>query len=292
MKYTVRPYQEEDIEFVQEYDFLHSMEIQYRDDYDKTLIFTVLEQDGEICAVADISCHKSWQDERKQVPHYMKFYICARSDDSELYQISIDYAWMLLEKRMKEHEGSPCGLLVYCRMGNLEEIQKYLEAGFSFDETVPVLRYHMQNPGTANLPAPYQIEELPKKRANIKRYIDAYALANEGVADNLEEYCFRSNDDSFASYYVTDGQDILAGISLWDMEESGVTGNLFVHPSYRRKSFGDALLKTALERIRIRGYDLATTSLVGADNDAMQLYLSFGYELESFIVQMVKMTVA
>jgi len=292
MKYTVRDYQSDDIWFMQENDFLHSMEIQYRKDYDTELIFTILDEAQEICAIADLSYHKSWFDKRAGAPHYLKFYICNSVQDSELYQIAIDFAWMILERKMTVHQGSPCGLMVTCRMGNLEEMQKYLEAGFAFGETEPVLRYHMQNPEKINLPEPYRIEELPKNRTEIERYIAATAMAKEGVPDSMEEYIFHCSDDSFISYYITDGEDILAGISLCDMEESGVTDNLFILPQYRRRSFGDALLKTALECIRQRGYDVAMTSLSGLDEEGMQLYLSFGYELESFFVQMIKMTVA
>lgn len=292
MKYTVREYQNDDMEFLQENDFLHCMEVQCREESQRDMIFTILDDEQNICAIADLSYHKSWFDKRVGASHFLKFYICSITEDSELYQIAIDFGWMLLEQKMEVHHGSPCGLLVTCRMGNLEEMQKYLEAGFSFGETEPVLRYYMQNPGRVNLPEPYVIEELPKRKADIERYIAATALAKEGVPDSIEEYRFHSNDDSFTSYYVTDGQEILGGISLWDMEESGVTGDLFVLPKYRRKSFGDALLKTALERIQTRGYDVAMTSLSGQDEEGMQLYLSFGYELESFCVQMIKMTVA
>lgn len=292
MKYTVREYRMEDMDFLQENDFLHSMEIQYRDEVQRDMIFTILDEAQDICGIGDLSYHKSWFDKRAGATHLLKFYLCSVTQDSELYQIAIDYAWTLLERKMTVHQGSPCGLLVTCRMGNLEEMQKYLEAGFSFGETEPMLRYQMQKPGRANLPEPYVIEELPKKRAAIERYIAATALAKEGVPDNIDEYLFHSNDDSFKSFYVTDGKDILAGISLWDTEESGVTGDLFVLPRYRRKSFGDALLKTALECIRSRGYELAMTALSGQDEEGMQLYLSFGYELESFCVQMLKMTVA
>lgn len=292
MKYTVRDYQENDIEFLQENDFLHSMEIQYREDYDPDMIFTILDDAGEICGIGDLSYHKTWFDERPGAPRFLKFYICAAVQDSELYQIAIDFAWMLLERKMQVHRGNPCGLMVTCRMGNLEEMQKYLEAGFSFGETEPVLRYQIQNPGRANLPEPYRIEELQKKKSEIERYIAATAKAKEGVADSKEEYLFHSNDDSFTSYYITDGQDILAGINVRDMDENGVTDNLFVLPEYRRKSFGDALLKKALEYMQERGYDLAMTTLSGLDEEGMQLYLSFGYELESFFVQMTKMTVA
>lgn len=292
MKYTVRDYQDDDIEFLQENDFLHSMEIQCREDIDPDMIFTILDDAKEICGIADLSYDKSWFDKRAGASHFLKFYICTVTQDSELYQIAIDFAWMLLERKMQVHQGSPCGLMVTCRMGNLEEMQKYLEAGFAFGETQPVLRYHMQNPGKANLPAPYRIEELQKKKSEIGRYIAATALAKEGVPDSMEEYLFRSNDDSFISYYVTDGQNILAGINVCDMDDNGVTENLFVLPQYRRKSFGDALLKKALECMQDRGYDMAMTSLSGLDEEGMQLYLSFGYELESFFVQMTKMTVA
>lgn len=292
MRYTVRNYQEDDIEFLQENDFLHSMEIQCRGDDEPDMIFTIVDEREDICAVADLSYHKTWFDKRAGAPHYLKFYICSVAQDSELYQIAIDFAWMILEQKMEVHKGSPCGLLVTCRMGNLEEMQKYLEAGFAFGETQPVLRHRVEKPGKVNLPEPYRIEELSKKRADIERYIAATALAKEGVPDSIEEYLFHRNDDSFESYYITDGKDILAGISLWDMDENGMTGNLFVLPQYRRKNFGDALLKTALERIYVRGYDMAMTSLNGFDEEGMQLYLSFGYELESFFVQMIKMTVA
>jgi len=292
MKYTVRDYQDDDIEFLQENDFLHSMEIQCREDIDPDMIFTVLDENQEICGIADLSYDKSWFDRHAGASHFLKFYICTVTQDSELYQIAIDFAWMLLERKMQVHQGNPCGLLVTCRMGNLEEMQKYLEAGFAFGETEPVLRYHMQNPGKANLPAPYRIEELPKKKSEIERYIAATALAKEGVPDSIEEYLFHSNDDSFISYYVTDGRDILAGINVCDMDENGMTDNLFVLPKYRRKSFGDALLKKALEYMQNRGYDMAMTALSGLDEEGMQLYLSFGYELESFFVQMTKMTVA
>lgn len=292
MKYTVRDYQGDDIEFLQENDFLHSMEIQCREDSDSDMIFTILDETQEICAIGDLSYHKSWFDKRPGAPRFLKFYICAAIQDSELYQIAIDFAWMMLERKMEVHRGNPCGLMVICRMGNLEEMQKYLEAGFAFGETEPVLRYQIQNPGKANLPEPYRIEELQKKRSEIERYIAATAKAKEGVPDNMEEYLFHSNDDSFISYYITDGNDILAGINVCDMDDNGATYNLFVLPEYRRKSFGDALLKRALEYMQERGYDLATTSLSGLDEEGMQLYLSFGYELESFFVQMTKMTVA
>lgn len=292
MKYTVRDYQENDIEFLQENDFLHSMEIQCREEDDSDMIFTILDEAQEICGIGDLSYHKTWFDKRPGAPRFLKFYICVAVQDSELYQIAIDFAWMLLERKMKVHQGNPCGLMVTCRMGNLEEMQKYLEAGFAFGETEPVLRYQIQNPGKANLPAPYRIEELKKKRSEIERYIAATAQAKEGVPDSMEEYLFHCTDDSFTSYYITDGQEILAGINVRDMDDNGVTDNLFVLPEYRRKSFGDALLKKSLECMQNRGYDLAMTTLSGLAEEEMQLYLSFGYELDSFYVQLTKMTVA
>ena len=55
MKYTVRDYQGDDIEFLQENDFLHSMEIQCREDSDSDMIFTILDETQEICAIGDLS---------------------------------------------------------------------------------------------------------------------------------------------------------------------------------------------------------------------------------------------
>ncbi len=292
MKYTVRNYQEDDIEFLRVNDFLHSMEIQCREDYDPDMIFTILDEAHKICGIGDLSYHKTWLDKRLGAPHFLKFNICVAMQDSELYQIAIDFAWMLLERKMEVHRGNPCGLMVTCRMGNLEEMQKYLEAGFAFGETEPVLRCQIQNPGKANLPAPYKIEELQKKKSEIERYIAATAKAKEGVPDSMEEYLFHCTDDSFTSYYITDGQEILAGINVRDMDDNGVTDSLFVLPEFRRKGFGDALLKKSLECMQNRGYDLAMTTLSGLAEEEMQLYLSFGYELDSFYVQLTKMTVA
>lgn len=289
-KYVVRNYEEEDMYFVEKIDFLLSLQIQFCGDFSKELTYTIEDSEGDICAVVALSYHNSWYTENTTKPHYVVLHVCTEEVSEELYAVAIRKADERMEELKKEKQGMKCGLLVFSEIANISGMQKYLKSGFVFGETVPVLRYDL----TKELPAcvldeQYCICEVGKDADTINRYIEATKIANDGVADSLNEYWFRSNDSSFRSYYIADGDTICAGISMWDIgEESGATENIFTIPQYRRKKFATALIAKTLEAIKARGFESATLSMIGSNEKAMKLYQSLGYELDGFLVQLVK----
>lgn len=289
-RYVVRQYNPQDSDFVEEIDFLFSLRIQFCGDYKEELAYTVEDKEGKICAVAALSYHKSWYGEDVSKPHYMQFHICTEEMNEEIYAVAIQKADMLMEGLKKSREGMKCGLLVCAEIADISGMQRYLNAGFVFGETIPVLRYDLSK----GLPVcerndTYEICELENDEEWVKRYIEATRTANDGIADSLSEYWFRSNDSSFRSYYIADGDTVCAGISIWDIgEESGATQNLFTIPEYRGKKFATSLIQKALKAIQSRGFSAAMVSMEGSNEKAMKLYQSLGYELDGFRVELIK----
>ncbi len=87
------------------------------------------------------------------------------------------------------------------------------------------------------------------------------------------------NENRLAFYIVAEISGRMVGYAgLWSIVDEGHITNVAVHPDYRRKGIGEALITVLLNHTLEIGI-LSHTLEVRASNDpAISLYLKFGFE--------------
>ncbi|MCL2497405.1 MAG: ribosomal protein S18-alanine N-acetyltransferase [Symbiobacteriaceae bacterium] len=83
-----------------------------------------------------------------------------------------------------------------------------------------------------------------------------------------------------ARYIVIENQgEILAYAGIWLILEEGHITNVAVHPKYRRQGLGRAVLERLLRLARCYGIQATTLEVRPSNLVAINLYLSFGFEI-------------
>ena len=87
----------------------------------------------------------------------------------------------------------------------------------------------------------------------------------------------QDNGQLFAVFIRNDKQEIVAGLSGWTWAQACEIRALWVHPSWRRRGYGQGLLEAAEQEARVRGCKVI---LIGSYSfQAPAFYQRFGYEL-------------
>lgn len=283
----IRAFQEEDLGFVKERNFILALQIQHCGDYDRMRTFTAINDKEEIVGVGTISYHGSWKDECKEHKHKLVFDYCIVEGDEAIFEVLLDEAKKRVQQ-LEEIAYKKVCLMSFVEASDIKETQNFLKQDFYIGQCIPILKYELKDERKHyTLPEDIHIEELDKTNIEeVRKYIAATAKANEGVPDSIHEFMFRANDKNFRTYYATNGKEIIGGISIWHIgKERGATENIFTIPEYRRKNVASELIVTAFDKLQEAGKKIATLTLMGDNSQAMQLYQKIGYKLIGHIFE-------
>ncbi len=267
----VREFNEIDLEFIQERDFILALQIQYCGDFDRARSFTVIDDAENILGVGTISYHESFKDTRRESKHKLVFDYCILEENEEVFKLLLDEAKRRVQKSEEVISKKAC-LMSFIEANDIDEIQKFLKQQFYIGQCIPILKYELENKREHyKLPEGIYIDELDKTNIEkVEEYIAATGQANKGGADSINQFMFRANDENFKTYYATDGEKIIGGISIWHIgEERGATENIFTISEYRRKHIAAELINIAFDKLQKAGKKIATLTLVGDNKSAM-----------------------
>lgn len=283
----IREFMEEDLEFVKQRDFILALQIQYCRDFDRSRSFTVIDDGEIILGVGTISYHESFKDKCVENKHKLIFDYCTLEENEDIVRLLLDEAKRRVQQ-LKEVNSKKLCLMSFIEVDNINEMQKFLKEQFYIGQCIPILKYKLENKREHyELPEGIYIDELDKTNIeNVEEYIAATGEANEGVADSINQFIFRANDENFKTYYASDGKKIIGGISIWHIgEDRGATENIFTIPEYRRKHIASELINIAFDKLQKDGKKIATLTVVGNNKPAIQLYQKIGYELMGYIIE-------
>lgn len=286
--YKIRKFQESDIEFVMKYAFILGLEINDHTDYEKKNAFTVVDAQDEIVGAAVLGYHSTWYCEEADATHKVVLEYCLIPGKEEIIPTIIAGAKDVYRRLQKENPSKNISMIYFSRSDDLKKVQQFLHHDFYFNQLIPILKYDLSR-GIEHyiIPEEVIIKELSLNEENVPAYISATAKANKGIADSIGEFWFRTKDDSFKAFAAYVGEEVVGGISIWNMsEERGATESIFVVPGYRRKNIASELIAVALEELKLRGIQEATLSMEGNNGKAMRLYQKLGYELMFYLVEL------
>ncbi|NCB42831.1 MAG: ribosomal-protein-alanine N-acetyltransferase [Clostridia bacterium] len=122
-----------------------------------------------------------------------------------------------------------------------------------------------------------------------KQIIRKALLKDVDALARIENLCFSSpwSKEAFAQdieknalaryFLVEEDEIIIAYAGLWLIHPEGHITNIAVHPQYRRKGIGRALLKNMLEQSEEEGITCHTLEVRISNLKAIELYRSFGF---------------
>lgn len=291
MNIIIRNYQEKDLEFVQQRDFLLWLKIQYHSDYINENIFTAVDENTNVIGVASLSFHSSWHAMDKHILHKLQYDIAIDEDS----QCAVLAKSLLMDKIIekynaykKEHSSKKICTCGWCDADEIGEMQFLLTKGFAMSSVVPVLKYDLTKEITHyEIPENIIIEQYTLNENTIDKFIEATAIADDDVPDSKGALSFRSGGQGFKIFVATDSGKIVSAITLWDIGEGrSATENIFTIPDYRRKNIAREIIATGLQSLKDSGQKIATLSMNGENLNAMKLYLSIGYELMYNLIEM------
>lgn len=286
--YKIRDFKDTDIEFVQSKAFIFGLEIQYDADYAKENVFTVIDDEEKVVGVGALAYHNTWYDEALEHDHKLVLEYCLEETHEAAFSSIIAGAKSIYSKLKEESPEKRMSIINFSEANDLQEVQQFLHHGFCFGDLIPVLKYDLTSEiKHYEVPSGIVIKPLELTKENVEAYIEATGAANEGIADSIAEFWFRSGDANFKTFAAYDRKQIVGGISIWNMgEERGATENIFTLPEYRRKNIASQLIATAFKELKERGLKYATLSMLGSNAKAMKLYQKVGYELMYYLVEL------
>lgn len=117
------------------------------------------------------------------------------------------------------------------------------------------------------------------------------SFKDAGAMSELDKLCFPSpwsknafeeefSQNPFSFYVVAEDQEKLLGYGgLWEIGNEGHITNFAVHPEYRKKGIGTAILQKLLELTEDRGISEYTLEVRPSNKEARGLYEKFGFKL-------------
>lgn len=283
--YSFREITDNDLDFVEQTEFILSLQIRWCGDFDKRYSGAVIDESGETVGVYALSFHSTWYCDTEP-QNKLIFNYCYKS--TEVMPELIKGAHAAFERAKADFPQKKAVLTVFITAEEFDETQALLHGGFVYNEVIPVLKYDIKDTVTHNaLPNGVTIEKVGRDDDAIGEYLAATGAANNGHADSKAEYMFRSGDESFLSFRAVYGGKTVGGISVWNIgEKHCATENIFTIPEFRKKGIASELIATAFEEIKNRGATKATLSMLGSNVKAMRLYQKIGYKLLFYIMEL------
>lgn len=271
-----RKFDNSDLSFLQERDFILWLQLQYCGDFCADNTVTAADENGNVTGVAALEYHSSWYG--KYNNNMVSLNICAEDDESvtALVRAAADR----VEQLGAENPDKRVLMITFVPDSEKDRLQTLLHSGFCFGKCIPVLGFDLEGEiSHYSPPDGVIIEAVGRDDAAVEEYLSATGLANNGTRDSKAEYLFRAGDKSFMSFRAVSGGKTVGGVSVWSMgEDRGATENIFTVPELRRKNIARELIATALDELKSRGAKLATLSMLGDNAPAMKLYQNIGYK--------------
>ena len=168
---------------------------------------------------------------------------------------------------------------------------KYLEdQGFEPYQTCLYLRRDLAEPlpltGSAPLPGgievhPWRMETEEEQQAYLAAYDLAFGDEGKNLAD-LQHFMQSEQWSVGTTFTAFSGQQIVGSVAIWYQPGSkwaGKTEAVFVIPAWRRQGIARYLLCEAMSCLQERGLAYAELEMDRANEPALSLYQSLGYDI-------------
>lgn len=295
MGITIRNFKEDDLDFIQQMNFMLWLCIQWNKSFHNEDIFTAEDDEAGVVGIATLSWDGTWYYLEKENPNIscykMQMEIAVLPGYDKANQVR-DELILKQIKHFKEYEkrypDKNLRLRLWTMAGQKEEMQRLLKHGFIPFGITPILSYDF----TMELPAPKETGSVQIGIHNCdEEGIQAYLAANEagydGIQDSEDDFRFKLNGDEVKVFAAKDQDRIVSSCTIWKLEEGHyATENVFTIPEYRRRGIGQEMLFTVLRFLKDAGAKKATLTVLGSNKAALTLYQKMGYRLEDVMHEM------
>lgn len=251
-------------------------------------IICAIDDTGELIGFGYLKIHQSIDANKKQTITFSTQLNESHQEDGEIEELLMNGLIGRFHKIKNAFSDKRWCLRVCCETDEINDMQFFLEKGFSLQSVVPVLKYDLlKEIKHYEIPNDVFINEFSFTESSMEDYINADLIASDALECEADIW-FKTGDPSFKCFVATCDSQIVGAISVWNISnERAVTENIFVVPSFRRKNIARELIATAFEELKNRGMSIATLSMSGTNLPAMKLYLSSGYSLYYNLIEMI-----
>jgi len=117
-------------------------------------------------------------------------------------------------------------------------------------------------------------DDLPEVRT-----IEALSFSNPW-SDNTFRGEIQNSSVSFPMVVVQrPGERVIGYILYWHIQEDVQVNNIAVHPDFRGRGIGEALMQHIIERVRKKGATFVTLEVRPSNTTAVTLYKKLGFEV-------------
>ena len=117
-------------------------------------------------------------------------------------------------------------------------------------------------------------DDLPEVRT-----IEALSFSNPW-SDNTFRGEIQNTSVSFPMVVVQrPGERVIGYILYWHIQEDVQVNNIAVHPDFRGRGIGEALMQHIIERVRKKGATFVTLEVRPSNTTAVTLYKKLGFEV-------------
>jgi GNAT superfamily N-acetyltransferase len=290
MNISIRNYHDNDLEFIQEVDFLLWLEVQYHGDYINENIFTAVDDNNQVLGVGCLSFHLTWHVVDEDIMHKLKLDMAIDYENKHAKQaksLLMDKLIEKLDEYKEKYSNNKMCICNYCESDKVDDIQFFMSKGFTMSGVTPVLKFDLSKDiKHYDIPDYISIKPYPINEDTVDNYINATALGY-GMPDSKAEMLFQAGGESFKLFTAMDKGKVVSAITLWEIGDGRcATENIFTVPEYRRKNIAREIIATGLEYQKNAGHKIATLSMDGTNLRAMKLYLSMGYEFMYTLIEM------
>lgn len=283
----LRDYCTNDLSSIEKMNTYCAISIRFHRDIKPENVLCVVNENEEIAGVGYLKLSEI-PTEAKCVFDISTFLDKARASDSTVERMLMDgFIQRIHEIKRTMPDKNVC-LRSFCEADELDHAQLLMEKGFHLHAAIPVLKCeihketeHYQIPGNV------QIKELSFTDDEITKYVNADLMTGENPQSQAE-IRFKSGDPNFKCFIATCDSEVVGAISVWDInDERSATENIFVTEPYRRKNIARELIATAFDELKHRGKKIATLCVRGTNLPAIKLYLSCGYTLYYYLIELI-----
>lgn len=285
---VLRKYCNDNFETIKKMNSFFAITIKYHGDIDKKDVICVVDKDEKLIGAGYLKYDKKFNRKGKYSIEFSTLL-------DEEHQGNVEIDGMLMDGLIKRYneikndnpQKELC-LRICCETNEINDMQFFLDKGFSLNSVIPVLKYNLlQETNHYNIPDNVQIKEYSFSEENLQNYINADFEAS-GIPESKADIQFKVGDPNFKCFVATCDSKVVGAISVWNItDKRAATENIFVIPSFRRKNISRELIATAFDELKERGMEIATLSMSGTNLRAMKLYLSCCYSLYYNLIEMV-----
>lgn len=282
----IRNFENQDIEFLQQQDFVASLELQYHKDVVPSSAVTATDSSGKCRGILYLKEHFTFSAKHSELQRIVP---CIFTEDDGCFSELLEYAKAWCDERAALYPDKRVCLSAWVNDDEHAVQQLYMKSGFMAYSVCPCLGYDLTGGiEKCEVPEGMLIRKIEFAPEDVDRYIAATALANDGDSDSANELWFMQGGGSYSIYALTENGNIASSASSWKItDEQAAIENIFSTPDYRRRGLVRTIILHTLEMIKSDGYKLATLGMQGRNLAAMKLYESLGFTLQYNQIEMV-----